>query len=88
MKAKKLTAAERKWLEKVQAVLDECPSDRLEAFTIGDPDVTIFDGSRTAEIDKALTKSGFSTDFCAAVESTGSDLFHLKFPFTVHSTAG
>lgn len=43
MTVKKLTAAERKWLGDLQAVLDKCPSQRLGGYTIGDANITIYD---------------------------------------------
>ena len=31
----KLTNKEKKWFEKAQAVLNDCPSDRIAFYTIG-----------------------------------------------------
>lgn len=43
MKVKKLTPAEAKWLKDFQALMDTCPSKRLAAYTVGDPDLVIYD---------------------------------------------
>lgn len=54
---KPLTAAERRWIKEVNALLKKCPSDRLQGFTIGDHDVVVFDGSRMPEIDEYMQKA-------------------------------
>lgn len=43
MPVKKLTAAEAKWVQKVQALMAECPSKRLGAYTIGDAEIRLYD---------------------------------------------
>lgn len=86
MIAKKLTKTEREWINKLQAVLDECPSDRLGAYTVGDPDLSIYDTRFETKINHILDKG--DTDFCQAVDEVGAGLVDLKMPFNVHSTAG
>lgn len=86
MAAKPLTKAEAAWLKKLQEVLDECPSSRLEAYTIGDPSITIFDKGYSTLINK-MTDDG-STDFCTATADLGANIGSLRMPFPVHSTAG
>lgn len=46
-----LTTREKKWIEKLQKVLSECPN-RLELVTIGDPALSVVDaeGARTSEL--------------------------------------
>jgi hypothetical protein len=85
---KPLTAAERRWIKEVNALLKKCPSDRLQGFTIGDHDVVVFDGSRMPEIDEYMQKSGYKRDFCTACEDLDLLLGKFGFPFPVHSTAG
>ena len=84
----KLTQAERKWIVKVQKVLNECPSDRMGFFTIGDPDVCIYDLSKHPEVSD-LMDSGKGSDFCTCVDKADAD-FHISlvFPSPVESTAG
>lgn len=83
----KLTAEERKWLKKVQKALNECPSDRIGFFTIGDPQVVIYDRSKEKEIDAIMDSS--NSDWCGCVREAGADLDEvLYFPAHVHSTAG
>lgn len=86
MKQKPLTKAERDWLAKLQSLLDECPSDRLGAYTIGDADIEIYDTRYESQINERL-ESG-NVDFCSAVSDTGAGLISVKMPFCVHSTAG
>lgn len=37
-----LTKPEAKWVKKLQKVLDECPSDRIGFYTIGDPVICLY----------------------------------------------
>ncbi|MBV2144195.1 hypothetical protein KUG47_11895 [Falsochrobactrum sp. TDYN1] len=80
-----LTNAESKWLKKLQKVLNECPSDRLGFYTIGDEGVFIYDKSFDAEINEFMNAG---KDFCIAVYELDADLDHILFPSNVHSTAG
>lgn len=86
MKREPLTKSEKDWLARVQAVLDECPTSRLGAYTIGDPDLNVYDSRFESEINKLLDTGKY--DFCSAVSDLGAELGSLKFPFQVHSTAG
>lgn len=86
MQKSPLTQTEKDWLLKLQALLDECPSSRLGAYTIGDPDLSLYDRRFEPEINKLLDTGKY--DFCTAVADLGVDLGSLKFPFDVHSTAG
>lgn len=86
MKAKPLTKAEKEWLNKLQALLDACPSKRLGAFTIGDPFLQIYDSTFEQQIN-AILDCG-TKDFCTAVREVGAELETLITPFPVHSTAG
>ena len=84
----KLTKAEKDWIAKVQAVLDECPSDRLGFYTIGDSDVTVYDRSKYKQIYDILDESD-RMDFCSGVDKAKADTGEtLQFPAGVHSTAG
>lgn len=84
----KLTAAERRWLKDLQAVLDACPSQRLGFYTIGDHDVSIYDRSKEAEINEALDANE-RMDFPSAVLKAKAETdTWLKFPAHVHSVAG
>lgn len=81
-----LTNEEAAWIKKLQNVLDSCPSDRIGAYTIGDPSITLYDRSREAEINQ--TYESRNIDFCQAVIEVNAKLGILTFPFQVHSTAG
>lgn len=88
MKTKPLTKKELAWLEKLQAVLNECPSKRIAFFTIGDSFVGLHDATREDEISAYLDSSG--GEWCGAAKDIGADFggIGLFFPNAVHSTAG
>ncbi|HCA02654.1 MULTISPECIES: hypothetical protein [Halomonadaceae] len=84
----RLTKAEAAWVKKLQEVMNECPSKRIQAFTIGDSELNLFDGSKENAIQAALDGRGGPSDFCQAVTHVGADLAQIRCPFAVHSTAG
>jgi hypothetical protein len=87
--AVKLNAAEKKWIAELQAVLDACPSKRLGFYTIGDPQISIYDLRKEEKIGEVQDRG---LDFAAAVEKAGAEIdgtfVHLDFPACVHSVAG
>ncbi|EGR4074161.1 hypothetical protein DDO73_13970 [Vibrio cholerae] len=84
----KLTAAEKKWLKKVQAVLDECPSDRIAFYTIGDHDLHAYDVDKYDEI-SAYQDRKWNADFCTAVDACDASFDEkLLFKNPVESTSG
>lgn len=84
----KLTTAERKWLREMQTLLDACPSNRLGFYTIGDPDVGVYDRTREAKINDIMDTHG-KMDFPQAVLDAKAETdFVLTFPNNVHSVAG
>ena len=83
----KLTAKEKKWFKKVQAVLDDCPSDRIAFYSIGDANIVAYDHTKYDEIAK-IQDSGL-IDFCNAVERADACLDEdLTFNNPVGSVAG
>lgn len=85
MTTEPLSAAEAKWLKKLNKLLAECPSERIGFYTIGDPAVEMYDLGRQAEIDELMDKG---KDFSPSAEKLGAKLGTLRFPSCVHSTAG
>lgn len=84
----KLTAAEKKWIADVQEVLAACPSDRLGFYTIGDPDVVIYDRTKEKKITDIQISHG-NMDFGDAVRKANAVLdISVRFPAHVHSVAG
>ncbi|MCX8795875.1 hypothetical protein [Vibrio parahaemolyticus] len=84
----KLTAAEKKWLKKVQAVLNECPSDRIAFYTIGDRDIQAFNFDQYDEITDYQNNRS-NADFCVAVDSCDASFGEkLTFNNPVESTSG
>lgn len=86
LKVKPQTAAEKKWIAELQAVLDRCPSKRVGAFTTGDGDITFYDRAFDGEICDLQNRK--NCEFGAAVDLFGCGLGSVSFPFDVHSTAG
>jgi len=77
-----LNKKEQAWINRVQKALNACPKslkDRADSYTIGDPNITIFDKNKF--IDTGL-------DVCCDVDKSGAELAELWFPFGVASTAG
>lgn len=84
--AKRLNKAEAAWIAELQEVLDRCPSTRLGFFTIGDPNISIYDRGSDAEITKLQDTRGL--DFGPAASKCNARLGEVIFPSNVHSTAG
>ncbi|HEI9812591.1 TPA: hypothetical protein SLN60_003926 [Serratia marcescens] len=83
----KLNKKERAWLDELQEVLNRCPSDRLGFYTIGDPQITVYDRSKESEIERVLDTT--EQDWCGCVLKAGANFDEwLDFPAAVHSTAG
>lgn len=80
-----ITPEERKWIKKLQKVLNECPSTRLAAYTSGNHDVSFYDTSFENEI--AELQDNHNRDFGPAVEQLDCKVGEVVFPFCVHSTA-
>ncbi|HFQ4886654.1 hypothetical protein [Vibrio parahaemolyticus] len=84
----KLTVAEKKWLKKVQAVLDECPSNRIAFYTIGDRDIQAYNAEKYDEISDYQSRK-WNTDFCSAVDACDAKFEgKLVFKNPVESTSG
>lgn len=86
-KVPKLTKKELAWIEKVQKVIDECPSKRLGFYTTGDQMVWLYDRSKENEVWEWMNRN--KGDFCIATNALKID-FHtsIDFPAPVESTAG
>lgn len=81
MAAKPLTKAEKAWVQKLQAVLNECPSERIGGFTTGMNDITLYDESFNNEIDEIQTLK--NREMAPVVGELGADLGILVFPFRI-----
>ena len=87
----KLTKKEQSWVNKVQKVLNECPSKRIGFYTIGDSDLTLFDITKIDEIynlmDAHVGDGG--PDFGPLVVKVGADFNEeLYFPNSVETAQG
>ncbi len=82
-----LTVKEKRWFKKAQAVLNDCPSDRIAFYTIGDNSIVAYDSYKYDEISK-IQDSG-NIDFRNAVVMADALLGEsLIFNNPVESTAG
>lgn len=84
----KSTKAEQQWLERLQAVLDDCPSKRLTSLTTGDPVLTVFVKSTYDNYMLEHPDAEGQSEIGQIVGDAGAVVFRLKFPFQVWSTAG
>lgn len=75
-----MTKEEKAWVRKVQKLLDQCPP-RLGFFTIGDPDLIVFDRDKEHLFDD-------TKDFPGEVEDHDAHLTRLGFPCPVHGVRG
>lgn len=82
-----LTVVEARWINRLQKVLNECPSERIGFYTVGDPCVMVYDLSKESEIE-ALMRDRPNCDFCTAVAELDAGLTEIGFPAAVHSTSG
>ena len=86
-RAKALTPEERDWIDRMQTLLDQCPSERLGFYTTGDHSVTIFDKKVR---DKWYQAKGCpAADIQAEMAQSGASLnAGFLFPEIVESRAG
>lgn len=88
MAAKPLTAAEKKWLKELQAVLDKCPSKRMGFYTSGgSPTVHVFDlpvadAWEAANVSQYDRMHGYGS-YSLGLEAAGADLGVVDFPATI-----
>jgi len=84
----KMTTEEAAWIAALQKLLAKCPSKRMGSFTIGDPEIVIYDRSKEEKINAIMENPSSNSDFCNAVDKVDAVLARLRMPFQVHSTAG
>ena len=83
-----LTKKEQAWMNKLQKVIDECPSKRIGFYTIGDSDLVAFDATKMDKITNHLD-SRRCGDFGPSVSAVGAGFDEsLVFNNPVESTAG
>lgn len=86
MPAKPLTAKEKAWIKEVEAVLARCPSTRLNSYTIGDAEISLYDKPVADAWEQA---NGYpQLDAGQIHERAGSFLGVINFPFQIDSCAG
>ena len=79
----KLNKKEQAWIDDLQALLNRCPSNRIGFYTVGDPQIGLYDKTKQAEIDDA------HDDLVSALNITGHGFNDtIDFPDQVHSVCG
>ena len=82
IKVKPLSGREQAWIDRLQKVLDACPTKRIGFYTIGDAELSIYD----RRFDDVIDDLNF--DFCTGVAELDAELSNVRFPSLVHSTSG
>ncbi|WP_340621854.1 hypothetical protein [Xenorhabdus siamensis] len=77
-----LTLKEKEWLDQLQKVLDECPSERLGFYTVGDNYLSSYDLTHYEEISKQVNETGKSWSR-VVYELQAEFSYFLKFPAPV-----
>jgi hypothetical protein len=75
-----LTKEEKSWMRKMQNLIDKCPP-RLGFFTIGDPELGVFDRDKEGEFDE-------SVDMVRELDRCDAHLGALNFSSNVHGVCG
>jgi len=87
MAVKPLTPAEKKWVNQLQDVLNLCPTKRLGAFTIGDPELAIYDKPVFDAYRKTMHHRD-ERDDVQIHDELGTVLVRLSMPFQVDGVSG
>lgn len=89
MPIKKLTKAERDWVEQFKDLMAACPSKRLGAYTTGDSDITIYDkpafDAHRRDVEERVRDVPDDVTLHAQI---GSVLDVIHMPFQVDGIAG
>ncbi len=75
-----LTKEEKSWMRKMQNLIDKCPP-RLGFYTVGDPDIGVFDKDKEDKFD-------YGNDMTVELERHDAYLGSLNFPSNVHGVSG
>lgn len=75
-----MTQEEAAWIRKMQKLLAQCP-ERFGFYTIGDPELTIFDRSNEHLFNQDI-------DMVCEVDKHDAHLGVLNFPSNVHGVCG
>ena len=87
METKPLTKPEKAWLNKIEKLLMNPPTNRIGFYTIGDCDLLTYDRSRDSEVHEAMDRNERS-DFGPCVESIDAGFESINSACAIHSTAG
>lgn len=85
MNAKPLTKKEKAWLDKLERVMNQCPSKRLACYTIGDNDLTFYDASVSNQWERDNPNK--LLDAGALHTESGSRLYNICGSFNIDSCA-
>lgn len=85
-KVKKLTKEERDWLDKFQELMNNCPSNRFGAYTVGDPCITIYDSNIFKEY--MNNNSDDQRDDVNIHTELNDELMTITTPFNIDGVCG
>jgi hypothetical protein len=88
METKPLTKAEKAWLNKIEKLLMNPPTNRIGFYTIGDNDLLTYDRTRENEIAKAMDDSFKCIDWGTTVNDLNAGFEPVYSACVIHSTAG
>lgn len=86
----KLTKKEEAWLLRLEKCLASAPvslNKKVQAYTIGDNDITLYDLEKQTEYEDKLHERD-TPDKGVMVYEAGTYLNNFVFPFGIESTAG
>ena len=87
MKTEPLTKPEKAWLNKIQKLLMNPPTNRIGFYTIGDNDLLTYDRTRENEVHNNMDNHE-RRDFDGCVESIQAGFGSISSACAIHSTAG
>lgn len=87
MAAKKLTKAEKVWLDKLEAMLSNPPSKRLSCYTIGDATLSFYD-IKVSEAWEAANPRMTELDAGELHRRAGSALYDIHGRVVIDSCMG
>lgn len=86
MEVNPLTIDEARWVKKFQALMKKCPSNRLGAFTTGDPEITLYD--KTVLSTYLDSNRRDERDEVVIHHELGTMLASINMPFKVDTLCG
>ena len=78
--------AEKAWMEKLEKLLTNPPSDRIGTYTTGDREIMVYERTKEDDLNDIMDRC--NTDFCCAVDELDAGLGIVRAAMNIHSTSG